>query len=103
MARKENIAAGIPNEELLRKEADLNGHLGVENEDASKDTGKHGVGERSKNGEGIIEFANTHEMAVVNNFFKKSLTRSFTHSSGGNGTQVDCILCRWRDLKMTFM
>ena len=63
--------------------------------------GKHGVGERNESGERIIEFSKAHEIEVVNTFFKKSLARSITYSSGGNGTQVDNILCRRRGLKMT--
>ena len=93
------IVAGIPNEELLWIGADLDGHVGVGNEDASKEMEKHGVGERIESGERNVEFANAQEMAVVNSFFKKSLTRSIACSSGGNGTQVDNILCRRRDLK----
>ena len=46
----EHIIAGIPNEELLWIVADSNRHVGAGNEDASKEMGKHSVGEGNKNG-----------------------------------------------------
>ena len=79
--------------------ADLNGHVGVGNQDASKAIGKYGVGERNDSGDRIVEFAMANELAVVNTYFKKRSSRCITYASGGKEAQMDYILCRRRELK----
>ena len=45
-------------------------------------------------GQMLVDFATTMEMAVVNTYFKKSEEHRMTYKSGGRSTQVDYIICR---------
>ena len=93
------LVAKIPEKDTVWIGADLNGHVEVGNQDASKAIGKYGVGERNDSGDRIVEFAMANELAVVNTYFKKRSSRCITYASGGKEAQVDYILCRRRELK----
>ncbi|XP_063634908.1 uncharacterized protein LOC134805562 [Cydia splendana] len=43
-------------------------------------------------GENILQFAITHDLAIVNTFFAKPLNHLITYKSGGASTQIDYIL-----------
>ncbi|XP_066969277.1 uncharacterized protein [Macrobrachium rosenbergii] len=51
--------------------ADLNGHVGCENEVIGRVHGGHGIGERNPQGESVVDFAVALDMATVNTFLKK--------------------------------
>lgn len=72
--------------------ADLNGHVGRENEAVKRIHGGHGCEGRNPEGESIIDFAVAFDMAVVNTFFKKKIEHLITYKSGGRYSQIDYIL-----------
>ncbi|XP_068210789.1 uncharacterized protein [Palaemon carinicauda] len=51
--------------------ADLNGHVGSENEEIGGVHGAYGFGDRDPEGESVVDFAVSFDMAIVNTFFKK--------------------------------
>ena len=72
--------------------ADLNGHVGSENEVIGRVHGGHGIGERNAEGESIVDFAMSFDMAIVNTFFKKKREHLITYRSGGRSSQIDYLL-----------
>ena len=65
--------------------ADFNGHVGYGNEVIERIHGGYGIGERNLEGESIVDFAMSFDMAIVNTFFQKE-ARTF-----GN-------LQKWREM-----
>ena len=63
--------------------ADLNGHVGNENEVIGCVHEGHGIGERNAEGESIVDFAMSFDMAIVNTFFTKKREHLITYRSGG--------------------
>ena len=72
--------------------ADLNGHVGSRNDVIGWVHGGHGIGERNAEGESIIDFAMSFDMAIVNTFFKKKREHLITYKSGGRCSQIDYLL-----------
>ena len=72
--------------------ADLNGHVGSENEVVERVHGGHDIGERNAEGESIVDFAMSFDMAIVNTFFKKKREHLITYRSGGRSSQIDYLL-----------
>ena len=91
----------MADEDIVWIGADLNGHVGEGNIGATEGMGKHGVGRRNAEGERIVEFAEANNLAIVNTYFEKSLSRKITYTSGDRNSQVDYILCRRRELQRT--
>ena len=54
--------------------------------------GGHIIGERSNEGECILDFAVANELQIANTFFKKDPKHQLTYSSGGTSRQIDFIL-----------
>ena len=52
---------------------DLNGHIGSDNEIIDRIHGGQGLGERNAEGERILDFALSFDMAIVNSFFTKKM------------------------------
>ncbi|ROI22611.1 hypothetical protein DPX16_0452 [Anabarilius grahami] len=50
--------------------------------------------ERNPEGQRLVDFAKSMEMAVVNTYSQKRQEHRVTYKSGGRSTQVDYILCR---------
>ena len=94
-----DLLTRIPEAEVVWIGADLNGHVGAGSRGASEVLGKHGVGMRNEEGDNLVEFAIAHQLAIVNTYFQKRLSRRITYTSGGVHTQVDYILCRRKELK----
>ena len=92
------VTRKIPYEEVLWIAGDLNGHIGGKSLDEGV-IGRYGVGTRNEGGDRIVDFAIARNMAVVNTYFQKRLTRRVTYISGEQLTQVDYIMCRRKDLK----
>ncbi|XP_066965751.1 uncharacterized protein [Macrobrachium rosenbergii] len=59
--------------------ADLNGHVGCENEAIGRVHGGHGIGERNPEGENVVDFAVALDMAIVNTFFMKKREHLITY------------------------
>ena len=94
-----DLLTRIPAAEAVWIGADFNSHVGEGSRGASEVLGKHGVGMRNEEGDNIVEFAIAHQVAIVNTYFQKRLSRRTTYTSEGRHTQVDCILCRRKELK----
>ena len=62
--------------------ADFNGKVGEGNIGATEVMGKHCVGRRNEEGQMIVEFALANNMAIVNTYFEKRLSRKITYTSG---------------------
>ena len=52
-------------------------------------------------GELLMEFAEARDLVVVNTWFMKKEKQMVTYESGGNGSMIDYILIRKRDMRMT--
>ena len=72
--------------------ADMNGHVGSRNDVIERVHGGHGIGEKNPEGENIIDFAMSFDMAIVNTFFKKKREHLVTYKSGGRCSQIDYFL-----------
>ena len=95
----DDCVSKLPGAERVYIGADLNGHVGEDNAGNERNVGKHGLGTRNEQGERIVCFAESFDLAIVNTFFKKSLEQKVTYKSGQNSTQIDYVLCRRRMLK----
>ncbi len=89
----------IPEGEKVIVGADFNGHVGREREVIERVHGGWGVGERNEEGERVIDFALSFDLAICNTFFKKDDSQYVTYKSGGRESQIDFLMCRRRDLK----
>ena len=79
--------------------ADHNGHVGEGNIGDEEILGRYGAGTRNKKGLMILDFGKRMDLAIVNTYFKKKDKYRVTYKSGGKSTQVDCVMCRRRNLK----
>ena len=89
----------IPMRERVILGGDLNGHLGVSRAGIGRVHGGWGVGERNEGGERVIDFAVAFDLALVNTFFEKKVSRLITYRSGGRESQIDLLMCRRDHLK----
>ena len=94
----DELLEGVPIEERVLLGADFNAHVGEGNQGDAEVMGKHGFGQRNDEGQKVVDFAKSGDMAVVNTYYMKKAEHSITHKSGRRNTQVDYILYR-RDLK----
>ena len=97
----EEVMQKIAENDVVWIGADFNGKVGEGNIGATEVMGKHGVGRRNEEGQMIVEFALANNMAIVNTYFEKRHSRKITYTSGDRNTQIDYILCRRGDMKMT--
>ena len=87
-----------PNEKVIVG-ADLNGHVGKSSSLFTRVHGGKGYGYRNEDGERVLEWAESLDMAIANTFFEKKDEHLITYKSGNNATQIDYILVRRADLK----
>ncbi|GJW87601.1 retrovirus-related pol polyprotein LINE-1 [Tanacetum coccineum] len=59
-----------------------------------------GYGVRNEEGHTFLEFAVTHDLVVVNSFFKKRNAHLITYHSGDHDTQIDYMLVHRGDLRV---
>ncbi|XGW10232.1 hypothetical protein V3C99_012037 [Haemonchus contortus] len=59
--------------------------------------GGFGYGSRNTDGERILEYADSHNLVIVNTKFRKRDSHLITFYSGENRTQIDFVLVRHRD------
>ncbi|CAD7087538.1 unnamed protein product [Hermetia illucens] len=83
----------VPADDYIIIAGDLNGHVG-EKADGNRCHGGKGFGARNEGGERIIDFADTHDLVLMNTWFIKRLSHLPTFYSGNNKTQIDYILIR---------
>ncbi|KAK3510361.1 hypothetical protein QTP70_005658 [Hemibagrus guttatus] len=95
----DEVMESIPTGERVVIGADFNGHVGEGNTGDEEVMGKFGVKERNLEGQMVVDFAKSMDMAVVNTYFQKREEHRVTYKSGGRSTQVDYILCRRGNLK----
>ena len=90
----DNIMQELEEHERVIVGADLNGHVGNENNVIGRVHGGCGIGERNPEGEHIIDFALSFDMAIVNTYFRKKQEHLITYKSGGRYSQIDYFLYR---------
>nr|CDJ93339.1 Endonuclease exonuclease phosphatase domain containing protein [Haemonchus contortus] len=88
--------AEVPLQEALVVAGDLNGHVGA-TKDGYSCHGGFGYGSRNTDGERILEYADSHNLVIVNTKFRKRDSHLITFYSGENRTQIDFVLVRHRD------
>ena len=76
-------------EERVAIGGDLNGHVGEDRLGYERYHGGRGFGSRNNDGQRILSFAEAHDLAVANTFFKKRSSHLITYCSGGRETQID--------------
>ncbi|ROL49068.1 Craniofacial development protein 2 [Anabarilius grahami] len=90
----EEVMQTVPRGERVVIGADFNGHVDEGNSGDEEVMGRFGLQERNPEGQRLVDFAKSMEMAVVNTYFQKRQKHRVTYKSGGRSTQVDYILCR---------
>jgi exonuclease III len=88
----EGAMAGATRKDRIMIAGDFNGHVGEQVMGFPETHGGRGVGERNREGERLLEFAEAMNMVVVNTWFDKPQHRLVTYESGDAKTQVDYIL-----------
>uniref|UniRef100_A0A7I4YDH8 Reverse transcriptase domain-containing protein n=1 Tax=Haemonchus contortus TaxID=6289 RepID=A0A7I4YDH8_HAECO len=86
----------VPLQEALLAAGDLNGHVGA-TKDGYSCHGGFGYGSRNTYGERNLEYADSHNFAIVNTRFRKRDSHLITFYSGENRAQTDFVLVRHRD------
>ena len=61
--------------------------------------GNIGLGERNKEGDRVVEFANTFDLVIANTCFTKTRNQLITFKSGNSESQIDYIWTNRRHLK----
>lgn len=79
---------------------DLNGHVGATRNGFPQTHGGNGFGSRNEDGERILAWAEAHDLAIANTFYRKRESHLVTYESGGRRTQIDYWLLRRTDLKL---
>ncbi|KAJ2939001.1 hypothetical protein O0L34_g18979 [Tuta absoluta] len=92
------LTNNIPKDESVHLGADLNGHVGESNNNAGGCHGGYGYGTRNQDGDRILEYAVSCDLAIINTYFSKKDTHLITYRSGGRSTQIDFVLARRKDL-----
>ncbi|ESO01778.1 hypothetical protein HELRODRAFT_160940 [Helobdella robusta] len=69
--------------------SDLNGHVGEKTDGFDNVHDGFDYGERNKDGNRILEFAESHGFCLLNTYFKKRLERLTIYKSGPSATQID--------------
>jgi hypothetical protein len=87
----------VPISEKLFIGGDLNGHVGSTRVDFDGVHGGFGYGSRNQEAEGILNFALTYDLFVMNTLFRKRVSHLVTFSSDQHCSQIDFILARRED------
>jgi hypothetical protein len=77
---------------------DLNGHVVSIRVGFDEVHGGFGYGSRNQEGEGILNFALTYDLIVVNTLFRKRVSHLLTFSNGQHCSQINFILVRREDM-----
>ena len=87
----------VENDEKCIMNGDLNGHIGATSEIISRIHGGNYFGVRNEQGETVIDFVLSNDLAVCNTLFKKRPEHLITYKSGNRASQIDLMLYRRRD------
>ena len=93
------LIESVSKQERIVLDADLNGHVGKGNIGDEEIMGGYSAGTRNKEGSMVMDFAKRMNLAIVNTYFKKKDEYRVMYKSRGKSTQVDCLMCRKRNLK----
>ena len=96
---EDHLQSFDPSEHLIIA-GDFNGHVGQSRNGFEQCHGGQGFGTRNEEGSRILEFAEAHNLAVTNTYFRKKTSHLVTYYSGGRTTQIDYILVRREDLRL---
>ncbi|VDO19908.1 unnamed protein product [Heligmosomoides polygyrus] len=88
--------AEVPSQDMIVVAGDLNGHVGA-TKDGYSGHGGFGYGSRNADGERILEYADSHDLIIVNTKFRKRDSHLISFYSGNNKTQIGYVLVRRRD------
>ncbi|EYC19864.1 hypothetical protein Y032_0023g759 [Ancylostoma ceylanicum] len=86
-------------EDTIVVAGDLNGHVGAA-KDGYRCHGGFGYGTRNDDGERILEYADSHDLVIMNTKFRKRPSHLVSFYSGNAQTQIDFVLVRHRDQKL---
>uniref|UniRef100_A0A914XGR0 Craniofacial development protein 2 n=1 Tax=Plectus sambesii TaxID=2011161 RepID=A0A914XGR0_9BILA len=75
-------------EEQVLVLGDLNGHLGMARSGYKQVHGGYAISNRNQEGEDVLAFMLTYDMALTNTYFKKKNEHLATYSSSGIKTQI---------------
>ena len=78
----------------------MNGHVGRGDVGFKGAHVGHGYGERNKEVEMLLEFAEADELVITNTFFQKEDVKKITYMSGGAKTTIDFLLVRKKDRQL---
>ena len=87
----------VEDDEKCIVNGDLNGHIGETNEIISRIHGGNYFGGRNEQGETVIDFALSNDLAICNTLFKKRPEHLITYKSGNRASQIDLMMYRRRD------
>ncbi|EYC32641.1 hypothetical protein Y032_0002g1012 [Ancylostoma ceylanicum] len=88
--------AEVPMEDIIVVAGDLNGHVGAA-KDGYRCHGGFGYGTRNDN---ILEYADSHDLVIMNTKFRKRPSHLVSFYSGNTQIQIDFVLVRYRDQKL---
>ena len=64
-----------------------------------KNACRHGLGKRNNEGQALVDFAKSMELAITNTYFVKKPAHRVTYNSGRRSSQVDYVMVRRRRIK----
>ncbi|VDO97605.1 unnamed protein product [Heligmosomoides polygyrus] len=88
--------AEVPSKDVIIVAGDLNDHVGA-TKDGNCCHGGFGYGLRNADGERILDYAESHNLTIVNTVFRKRDSHLISYYSGGTKTQKDFVLVKDRD------
>ena len=89
----------IPRNERIVVGADLNGHVGQENNGDEECMGRHGLGKRDNERQAVVDFSKRRELTIISIYFVKKPAHRVTCNSGKRSSQVDYIMMRRQRIK----
>lgn len=88
----EKAIKSFPTEERVVMGADLNGHVGEDNNGTERIHGGHGCKRINRDGERVVHLAVPFGLMITSTLFSKSEEHTITYKSGTNAHQVDYIM-----------
>ncbi|EYB86394.1 hypothetical protein Y032_0279g1183 [Ancylostoma ceylanicum] len=90
--------AEVPMEDIIVVAGDLKNYVGAA-KDGYRCHGGLRYGTRNDDGERILEYADSHDLVIMNTKFRKSPSHLVSFYSGNTQTQTDFVLVRYLDQK----
>ncbi|VDO78449.1 unnamed protein product [Heligmosomoides polygyrus] len=88
--------AEVPPKDVIIVAGDLNGHVGATKDGNSCHDG-FGYGLHNTDSVHILEYADSHNLTIMNTVFRKRNSHLISFYSGNTKTQIDFVLMRDRD------